>query len=190
MPYLGDFYHQPARQQAASRLSATAPNPHPPPSLHPLTVITLLTKLCASCSTASPGCFSGAPVSESPLPNTPAIGFLAPPVVPSISDGGAGGKQNPLASGTNIRTTRNERNDARSASHAQATAYTPRKAEVRFHSRHDRRRTMCFQRWNAPTTAVMYRRSRWVLNLMGVKVSSAEISRSRPLVCVIIAKVR
>lgn len=59
----------------------------------------LLTKLCASCSTPSPSCFSGAPVMDVSEARTPEGGFCTPPVFESTMDGGAGGKQIVLAGG-------------------------------------------------------------------------------------------
>jgi hypothetical protein len=141
--------------------------------------MTLFTALCASCSTASPGYFSGAPVRESPEPSTPAAGFLTPPVELSIKDGGAGGKQNDREDGKRIRTTINTSIAARRQSKAQAIVYAARNVDVRLHSRQDRSRVMCFQRWKAPTKAVMYSLSKCVLNLTGVKTSSLAISRSK-----------
>ena len=80
----------------------------------------LVTKLLASCSTASPLWFSGAPVALSWLPSTPARGFCTPPVSLSTRAMGAGGKRYSRDAGKPMRAmkTAERRGVRRLNSHA------------------------------------------------------------------------
>lgn len=62
-----------------------------PAALPTATVATLAIRLLASCSAASPLNFSGAPVTLSWDPRTPALGFWTPPVSVLTNAMGAGG---------------------------------------------------------------------------------------------------
>jgi hypothetical protein len=64
------------------------------------------TKLEASCSTASPRCFSGAPVREELEPRRPAFGFWRSPLVAETRAKGTGGKRNGREGGYAMRTMR------------------------------------------------------------------------------------
>lgn len=177
---LGYICEVSARMSSTQNSQCNSPFGFWSPANPTASVMTEFTKLWASCSTASPSLFSGAPVTDPSDANTPAIGFFTPFPSPLIIDGGAGGKHTALHRGTITSPIAHRIVTTPSKSAIHAAAYTARNAPVRLDSLHDRSRTMCFQAVKAPTTTVMYSRSRCVLNLTGVKVSSGAISRSRP----------